>query len=66
VFPEAYDFLKVICWVEEKMLPPFIPIQRHSSIHINTGEQRTNERRQVGLKNNVLCGKVTMYCKLNG
>lgn len=64
VFPIADDLLKVICWVKEEMLSPFIPIHRHGSICINTAGHRNSFeiKNQVGPENNVF--NITLKYKL--
>lgn len=39
VLPISDNLLQAGGWVEQEMLPPFIPVQSHGAIHINTVQQ---------------------------
>lgn len=41
VFPVAYDLLQVGGWVEEEVLPPLVPLNRHSAICIDAERERS-------------------------
>ena len=50
VFPVADNLLQVGGRVKQEMLPPFIPVQSHGAVRIDTVQQGRTEE-----KNHILC-----------
>lgn len=44
VLPVAYDLLQVGGWVEEEVLPPFVPLDCHSAVHVDAERERSEMR----------------------
>lgn len=65
VFPVAYDLLQVGGWVEEEVLPPFIPLNCHSAIHVNAERERTEMERCPCTSGHAYILKTMQYKKFN-
>lgn len=44
VLPVADNLLQIGGGVEQEMLPPFVPVQSHGAVHVNTAHRQKKKR----------------------